>query len=123
MPSASSSFHEDPAQLAETTRDLHRALVSIQEELEAIDWYAQRVEAAADPELKEVLDHNRREEIEHACMLLEWVRRRDPTFAHELERHLFRSGPIVAEEEPAGDGRRVHDLGLGNLRSPAGEKT
>lgn len=124
MPAASSSFHEDPAHLSAATRDLHRALVSLQEELEAIDWYGQRIEAASDPELKLVLDHNRREEIEHAAMILEWVRRHQADFARELERQLFREGALGAEEAVDGDARkRDGDLGIGDLRGPSAGRT
>jgi uncharacterized protein len=96
MAGASESYHED--KLTDHTRDLHRALVSLQEELEAIDWYQQRVEAAADPELAEILKHNRDEEKEHAAMVLEWIRRHDAKFDAVLREFLFQSGPIVGRE-------------------------
>ena len=73
-------FHESEESLTTETKDNHRALTSMMEELEAVDWYAQRIDAAADPELKEILAHNRDEEKEHFVMLLEWLRRRDPKF-------------------------------------------
>ena len=76
-------------------------LVSLQEELEAIDWYQQRVDATEDPELKHILAHNRDEEKEHASMILEWIRRRDVAFARMLKKHTGHSGPIVTEEEEA----------------------
>src|SRR5215470_13692923 len=99
MAGSSGAFHE--AELTAHTRDLHRALVSLQEELEAIDWYQQRVEAAADPELAEILKHNRDEEKEHAAMVLEWIRRQDPKFDEVLRQYLFQSGPIVGREAAA----------------------
>lgn len=104
MAGASESYHEPLEQLSEKTRDMHRALVSVQEELEAIDWYRQRADATSDEELKGVLLHNMREEIEHACMVLEWLRRNDADFAEQMEIYLFASKPILeAEEEEDAD--------------------
>ena len=77
-------YHEPVDQLSAETRDMHRAIVSLMEELEAVDWYNQRVDACSDPELKAVLAHNRDEEKEHAAMVLEWIRRHDPSFDKEL---------------------------------------
>jgi hypothetical protein len=74
-------YHEPIAEMTDATRDMHRALVSLMEELEAVDWYNQRVDAARDPELKKILAHNRDEEKEHAAMLFEWIRCADPTFS------------------------------------------
>jgi len=76
--------HEAPARLSSHTMDLHRALQSLMEELEAVDWYGQRIEAASDGELRRILAHNREEEIEHAAMLVEWLRGRDATFDREI---------------------------------------
>ena len=101
MASASQGLHENEQVLSARTRDLHRALVSLQEELEAIDWYQQRADAAEDPELKEVLAHNRDEEKEHAMMLLEWLRRKDLVFARMIRLHVGHAGPIVSEEDEA----------------------
>ncbi|KPK69580.1 MAG: ferritin [Acidithiobacillales bacterium SM23_46] len=84
-------YHEPINELTDATRDMHRAIISLMEELEAVDWYNQRVDAARDPELKEILAHNRDEEKEHAAMLLEWIRRADPTFSKELKDYLFTS--------------------------------
>jgi len=98
MAGASNTLHESTEKLLPLTIDLHRALVSLQEELEAVDWYRQRADAAADAELRQVLLHNMREEIEHASMLLEWIRRREPLFDHELRTYLFTDTPIVARE-------------------------
>jgi ferritin-like protein len=107
MAAASQGFHEDEKLLSSRTKDLHRAIVSLQEELEAIDWYQQRVDAAEDPELREILEHNRDEEKEHAMMLLEWLRRRDVAFARMIRIHTGHAGPIVAEEEAAEAGARA----------------
>jgi ferritin-like protein len=92
-------FHEREEALSARTRDLHRALASLQEELEAIDWYQQRVDATEDPELRRILEHNRDEEKEHAMMVLEWLRRHDLVFARQIRLHVGRSGPIVGPEE------------------------
>ncbi|MHB1951658.1 MAG: encapsulin-associated ferritin-like protein [Acidiferrobacteraceae bacterium] len=112
MGTDSAGFHENAAELKAHTRDLHRALVSLQEELEAIDWYQQRVDAAEDQELKEVLQHNRDEEKEHAAMILEWLRRTDAAFERFLRLYLFRTGSITAIEsqhEPPGEAVAVTD--------------
>jgi uncharacterized protein len=101
MAGASGSFHEAIEKLNPATMDLHRALVSLQEELEAVDWYQQRVDASDDAELKEILAHNRDEEKEHAAMVLEWIRRRDPKFDAMLREYLFTSGSIVRKEASA----------------------
>ena len=103
MPGSSETLHEAPDALSASTRDMHRALVSLQEELEAVDWYQQRAEACGDEELRAVLEHNRREEIEHAAMLLEWLRRHDPSFAKQLGEYLFSEGSMTAAEEDATD--------------------
>jgi ferritin-like protein len=88
-------YHEPIAELTTETRDMHRAIVSLMEELEAVDWYQQRVDACADPDLKAILAHNRDEEKEHASMVLEWIRRHDPKFDKELRDYLFTDKPIV----------------------------
>src|SRR5688572_23039697 len=92
------SFHELPELLTPATRDLHRALLSLIEELEAIDWYQQRAEACSDAELRAVILHNRDEEVEHAMMSLEWIRRREPVFDRHLRAYVFKSGPIAELE-------------------------
>jgi len=86
---ASVGYHEPLEELSAETRDMHRAIVSLMEELEAIDWYNQRADACKDRELKAILKHNRDEEKEHAAMVLEWIRRRDPKFSSELKDYLF----------------------------------
>lgn len=97
MPQGSTTFHESEERLAPRTRDMHRAIVSLMEELEAIDWYNQRVDACKDKELRAILAHNRDEEKEHAAMVLEWIRRRDPTLDKELKDYLFTKEPIAHE--------------------------
>lgn len=99
--SGSFELHEDPAKLKAETIEQHRAIVSIMEELEAVDWYSQRVDASSDPELAAVLAHNRDEEIEHAAMTIEWLRRRNPTFDEQLRTYLWSDGPITTVEQRA----------------------
>jgi len=91
---ANEGYHEPIDELSDETRDMHRAIISLMEELEAVDWYNQRVDACKDRELKTILEHNRDEEKEHAAMVLEWIRRRDPTFSDELKDYLFTEGDI-----------------------------
>jgi len=86
---ANEGYHEPYEELSEETRDLHRAIISLMEELEAIDWYNQRIDVCKDEELKGILIHNRDEEKEHAAMVLEWIRRRDSKFDEELKDYLF----------------------------------
>ncbi len=88
-------YHEQVTDLSDGTRDMHRAIVSLMEELEAIDWYNQRVDACKDADLKAILAHNRDEEKEHAAMILEWIRRSDPTFSKELKDYLFTDKQIA----------------------------
>ena len=95
---AHEELHETASELTEATREMHRAIVSLMEELEAVDWYQQRVDACRDEELRKVLAHNRDEEKEHAAMALEWIRRHDPVFDRELRKYLFKDGSIVAKE-------------------------
>lgn len=91
---ASEGYHEPIEELSDEVRDFHRAIVSLMEELEAVDWYNQRVAACRNAELKGILAHNRDEEMEHAAMVLEWIRRNNARFDHELKDHLFKDGPI-----------------------------
>ena len=90
-----SGYHEGRDELTPETRDMHRAISSLMEELEAVDWYNQRMDACADDELREILRHNRDEEKEHAAMVLEWIRRRDPVFDKELRDWLFTDRPLA----------------------------
>ncbi|MGN6389254.1 MAG: encapsulin-associated ferritin-like protein [Burkholderiaceae bacterium] len=96
---SSEQYHEPFDLLSEKTRDMHRAIESLMEELEAVDWYNQRVDVCSDPELKRVLEHNRDEEKEHAAMVLEWIRRQDPKMDHELRKRLFQEGPITDHDD------------------------
>ncbi len=90
-------YHEPIEQLSVETRDMHRAIISLMEELEAVDWYNQRADVCSDPELRAILAHNRDEEKEHAAMLLEWIRRSDPRFNKELRDYLFTDKKIAHE--------------------------
>ena len=92
---ANEGYHEPLELLSEETRDMHRAITSLMEELEAVDWYNQRVDACSDDELREILAHNRDEEKEHAAMVLEWIRRRDPKFEAHLRDFMFTGEPIA----------------------------
>lgn len=102
MTEASATLHEPVELLAEDTMDLHRALVSLQEELEAVDWYRQRADACGDAELRDILRHNMHEEMEHAAMLLEWLRRNEPGFASQMAEYLHVPGPITRAEPDDG---------------------
>ncbi|MDD3718956.1 MAG: ferritin family protein [Actinomycetota bacterium] len=92
-------YHEPVELIPEKARDYHRAIVSLIEELQAVDWYDQRIKATKNKELKEVLSHNRDEEKEHAAMLLEWLRRRDDELSSELKDYLFTKGKLTEIEE------------------------
>jgi ferritin-like protein len=92
---ANEGYHEPIQELSAETRDMHRAIISLMEELEAVDWYNQRVDACKDPELREILKHNRDEEKEHAAMVMEWIRRHDPKFDKELRDYLFTDKTIA----------------------------
>ncbi len=92
---SSVGYHEPVNELSDETRDMHRAIVSLMEELEAVDWYNQRVDVCKDPELKAILIHNRDEEKEHAAMVMEWIRRKDPTFSAEMKDYLFTDKSIA----------------------------
>ena len=116
---AMSDYHEPAEELSPEDRDLHRALTSLKEEIEAIDWYHQRVVRTKDETLREVLKHNRDEEIEHATMTIEWLRRNMSGWDDILRRYLFTEGPIAEEE----DGERATparaattDLRVGSLK-------
>jgi uncharacterized protein len=115
---ASEGLHESAELLDEATIDRHRAITSLKEELEAVDWYDQRVAATKDPTLAAILAHNRDEEKEHACMTLEWLRRHDPKMDQMLRTYLFTEGDILGVEAAAeGRGASPDDsLGLGGTR-------
>jgi len=132
---SSESLHESAEVIGAETVDTHRAIVSLMEELEAIDWYNQRAKATTNPDLRAILEHNRDEEKEHAAMALEWLRRTDPKFAQHLKTFLFTEGPITeieaemvhgqgggetGESSEAGAAASDGSLGIGSLRK-AGE--
>lgn len=96
---AHEGYHEPVGELSDATRDMHRAIITLMEELEAVDWYNQRIDACKDKELIAILGHNREEEKEHASMLLEWIRRKDPGFNKELKDYLFTDKPIAHEKK------------------------
>lgn len=104
----------------EKTRDISRAITSLKEEIEAVNWYNQRVNTTSDPELKAIMAHNRDEEIEHAAMTLEWLRRNMDVWDEELRTYLFTSGSITALEDgaesPEAGGQHPASLGIGNLK-------
>jgi ferritin-like protein len=119
---SSETLHEDAEKLGPQVVDRHRAIVSLMEELEAVDWYDQRVAAADDDELRAVLAHNRDEEKEHASMVLEWLRRHDPALDRNLRKYLFTEEPlsalIAAEKvEPPSPVAPDGHLGIGDLRA------
>ena len=115
-------YHEPWERLSESARNVHRALTSLKEEIEAVDWYHQRADLSEDADLKAILEHNRDEEIEHACMALEWLRRRIPAWDENLRTYLFTQAPIteIEEHETGGGGEggasgAGDDLGIGKL--------
>ena len=124
----SAGYHESEDKLRPETQDNHRAFTSMQEELEAADWYDQRVDAATDADLKQILAHNRDEEKEHFAMLLEWYRRRDATMDAHLKEYLFTSGSLITREASVTSGGAsagaVADgggsLGIGSLKGGPG---
>lgn len=112
---SSESYHEPIELLSDATKNMHRALVSLREELEAVDWYQQRAEACTDADLAAVITHNKNEEIEHAMMTLEWIRRHCPVFDKNLATYLDTSGPITAVEA-ATAAPASSSLGIGSLK-------
>jgi hypothetical protein len=122
---SSESLHEPADLVSEDTKNMHRAIVSLREELDAVDWYQQRAEACSDDDLRDVLVHNKNEEIEHAMMVLEWIRRHNPTFDANIGKYIHSSGSILATEsaqaaaagsEGGGGGTASPSLGIGSLR-------
>ena len=97
----SAEWHEDYDKMSEASRNFSRAIKSVQEELEAVDWYNQRSQATTDGQLRKILEHNRDEEIEHAMMTLEWLRRNNSQFAEHMKTYLFTEGDILEIEEKA----------------------
>jgi ferritin-like protein len=131
---SSETLHEDPGKLGHQVVDTHRAIVSLMEEFEAVDWYNQRAKASSCPELRAILEHNRDEEKEHAMMVLEWLRRNDPKLEEHMKTYLFTKLPITQVEKAAtqggGGGAEEGDsssepsagdgsLGIGSLRKVA----
>lgn len=120
MTASSAGLHEDADKLHPETVDRHRAVASLMEELEAIDWYDQRIDAASDAELKGLLAHNRDEEKEHAAMMLEWLRRHDAKLDEHLRTYLFTSKSVLEIEHEAEQGGAGESgdgsLGIGSLR-------
>ena len=122
-------YHESEDKLRPETMDNHRAIASMQEELEAADWYDQRVDATTDSHLKEILAHNRDEEKEHFAMVLEWYRRRDATMDAHLREYLFTTGSLIAREQASTGGGEAGaepaagsggSLGIGSLKGGQG---
>lgn len=119
---ASETLHEDPEKLGADVLDRHRAIVSLMEELEAVDWYHQRAKATSNVELRTILEHNRDEEKEHAAMMLEWLRRNDTKLDEHLRTFLFKDGPVTEIENAAkgstgsADNGMEGSLGIGSLR-------
>ena len=106
---SSQGFHIPVERLSDHTRKMHYAISSLMEELEAVDWYYQRADDTDDEELKAILLHNAHEEIEHACMVLEWLRRADPKFDDNMHEYLFQPGSIVGREHEVEDKAGDHD--------------
>lgn len=113
-----SNYHEPVEELDEKTRNISRAITSLKEELEAVDWYNQRAAVTKDATLKAILIHNRNEEIEHACMALEWLRRNMDGWEEELRSTLFQEGPIVGQHglEEEVNIAPFRQLKIGNLK-------
>ncbi len=123
MPGSSSGYHESLDVLKAETLDRHRAISSLMEELEAIDWYDQRVDATRDSELGAILAHNRDEEKEHAAMVLEWLRRHDTKLDEHLHNYLFIEQSVLEREHALESSAEVParssddaSLGIGSLR-------
>ena len=120
MPENSQGLHEAPEAMSSATVDRHRAIASLMEELEAVDWYQQRVDATGDDDLRAILAHNRDEEKEHAAMVLEWLRRHDDKIDQNLRTYLFTTGPVTEVEAGAAAGAPATStdgsLGIGGLR-------
>src|SRR5215471_10241842 len=118
---SSENLHEDPSQLSPETIDVHRAIVSLMEELEAVDWYNQRQEATVDPALRAILAHNRDEEKEHAMMVLEWLRRHDVKLNDMIGTYINSTGDILAVESAASQAEASGESG-GAAKSGGGSE-
>ncbi len=112
-----SQYHEPIDKLSEETLNFSRALNSLKEEIEAVDWYHQRVDASENEQLKKIMAHNRDEEIEHACMTIEWLRRNMPAWDENLKEFLFTSGDITELEEGEEENNGTSsDLNIGKIK-------
>lgn len=100
---SSEALHVAREKLSRKTLEMHYAITSLMEEFEAVDWYRQRADDTENPELKAILLHNAREELEHAAMILEWLRRNDKDVGDQLKEYLFKEGSITGHEEGAAD--------------------
>jgi ferritin-like protein len=121
---SSETYHEPYAELSDETKDMHRAILSLMEELEAIDWYQQRADVTKDADLRAVLVHNKNEEIEHAMMTLEWIRRKSAVFDANARAYLFTEGPIAGvEESKNGRGHDANAAAKAEVVEPIGAKT
>jgi hypothetical protein len=110
-------YHEPVEKMDEKTMNITRALMSLKEEIEAVDWYNQRVSASEDETLREVLAHNRDEEIEHAVMTLEWLRRNMDVWDENLRKYLFTTENILEVEESGSEtNEKDKDLGIGDMK-------
>lgn len=120
---SSETYHEPLEQVPEPTRDLHRAISSLMEELEAVDWYQQRAGATQDSELRAILEHNRDEETEHAMMVLEWIRRNNPVFEKNVKTYLSKTGPITELEAAATEGSESAEAAKPDAGAKRGSST
>lgn len=114
-----SNYHEDMNELSAEAKNMTRALASLKEEIEAVDWYSQRTDVTDDAALKDILNHNKEEEMEHACMVLEWLRRNMDGWEQHMRTYLFSDGDIVGFEEEKGkddEARNELKVGIGKLR-------
>lgn len=113
-----SNYHEPAEELSKETRDFSRALISLKEEIEAVDWYQQRVDVTSNEQLKTILEHNRDEEIEHACMMIEWLRLNMPGWEEELRNYLFKEGDITHHEKDEDENKTDEsgELKIGTLK-------
>ena len=110
-----SEFHEPPEDLSPQTRDFRRALNSLKEEIEAIDWYQQRIDSTQNEQLKRIIEHNKKEEMEHAMMALEWLRRNMDGWDEKMKQYLFKEKDIVElEDDESSEGQK--DLGIGKIK-------
>ena len=108
-----SEFHEPPEDLSQQTRDFRRALNSLMEEIQAIDWYQQRIDSCKNEELKKIIEHNKFEEMEHASMALEWLRRNMNGWDEKLKMYLFTEGDLIKLEDKKENNNSDHQKGLG----------